>query len=100
MDRTNLSDAELRTALAEADRGMRLPYGGIMIGGGIAAFALGVILKYIDWGNTLQVLIVSAAGFLYGQMLAIVSIITARQNAANARMLRALQLLEERFVGR
>lgn len=71
-----------------------------MIGAGIAAFALAMIFKYVDWGNTVQVLILSAAGFLYGQMLAIVSIITARQNAANARMLRALQLLEERFVGR
>ena len=100
MDRDSLTDVELRAALAEADKGMRLPYGMIMLGGAISAFAIAGLQQYFNWADPLHIIIVCAAVFLFGQMVAIVSIVTARQNAANARMLRALQLLEERFSGR
>ena len=95
-----LSQEELRTALAAADRGMRFPWGSILAGAGIMGLATGIGLKFLDTGNATHVLIVCAAVFLYAQMIFLASVITSRQNAANARMLRAMELLDERLAQR
>lgn len=97
MSKMDLSEMELRQALAAADRGMRLPYGLLVIGGAISAFATSVAFRFADWQDATHVLIVAAAVFLFAQMVVAISIVAARQNAANARMLRALELLEDRI---
>lgn len=94
----DLSEKELRAALAAADRGIRLSYGMIALAAAITALAIFVTLRVVDWSNTTHVLIICASGFLYSQMHFFASVITARQNAANARMLRALEKLESRGV--
>ena len=85
---------ELKAALAAADRGMRLPLLEIFIGGAIGGTAIGIALKRFDTGDAVHVLIACAVVVLYawGQLTA--GILQARQNAANARMLRALELLD------
>lgn len=93
-----LSGEELRAALAAADRGMRLPYGIIAIAMLITTAAITGIQRLADWSNPTHVLIICAAAFLLGQMYFIAALIAARQNAANARMLRALELLEGRLA--
>ena len=96
----DLSQDELRAALAEADRGMRFPWGSILAGTAIMALATGFALKVTDLGDPTHVLIVCAAAFLFAQMHFIAGLIAARQNAANARMLRALELLDEQLSRR
>ena len=100
MSDPTLTEAELRAALAAADRGITLPYGMIIFGAGIAALAFGLILRFADWSNTTHLIVLAAAAFIYGQMIFALSVTTARQNAANARMLRALELLESRLAPR
>ena len=96
----DLSHDELRAALAEADRGMRLPWGSILVGAGVMALAVGFALKVADLGDPTHLLIVCVAAFLFAQMHFIAGLIAARQNAANARMLRALELLDEQLSPR
>ena len=96
----DLSPEELRAALAAADRGMRLPWGAILLSTGLAVVAIAVALRFADVRDDTHVLIVSAAIFLWAQMQLLAGIIATRQNAANARMLRALELLDERPGGR
>lgn len=92
-----LSQDELRAALAAADRGLRFPWSSIVVGASITALAVGFGLKALDWSNPTHVLIVCAVGVVYAQMTLLSGVIVSRQNAANARMLRALALLDERL---
>lgn len=95
-----LSQEELRAALAAADRGMRFPWSSIVVGSALTAFAIGFGLKVLDWNNSTHVLIVCAVGVVYAQMTFLSGVVVSRQNAANARMLRALELLDERLASR
>lgn len=91
-----LTQDELRAALAAADRGMKMPWWPIVIASGVSALALGFALKVMRFEDPTHVLVLCAAVFLFGQMQLAAAIITSRQNAPTARMLRALELLDER----
>jgi hypothetical protein len=97
---SELSQDELKAALAAADRGMRLPYVTLVVLGALGGTAIGIALKRIDWGDSTHVLIVCAVVFLYATTGALAGILQTRQNAANARMIRALELLDERLTPR
>ena len=99
MSRQEFSSDELRAALASADRHMRLPYVAIVLLAGVAAIATGVGLKAADFSNPTHVLIVSASVWGWAWMMFGGFLLQARQLAANARMLRALELMDERLRG-
>ena len=88
---------ELKAALAAADRGMRLPLWELTIVGAIGGTAIGIALKHFDSGDPVHVLIACAVVLLYAWGQGTAGILQARQNAANARMLRALELLDEKL---
>lgn len=94
---SDLTHDELKTALAAADRGMRLPYIGLFVFGGLSAFAVGVALRYLNFDDPTHIVITCAVVFLYCTMNLLAGLLQARQNAANARMIHALQLLDERL---
>lgn len=92
-----LGQDELKAALAAADRGMRLPYATLFVSGMVNAGAIAVAMRRVDWGNATHVLIVCAVVVLFTAMNLLAGILQARQNAANARMIRALELMDERL---
>ena len=96
----DLSQDELRAALAAADRGMRLPWAMIIGFGALTGLMVSLVLRVVNFDDHTHVLIIAAAGFLYAQMSFLAAVIASRQNAANARMLRALELLDERLSPR
>ena len=100
MSNQNMSEAELRQALAAADRGIRLPYAVIIVGGAVSALFVSIMLRFADWANSTHVVVAAATAFLWCQMFISLSLVTARQNAANARMLRALELVEAEIARR
>ena len=96
----DLSADELRAALAAADRGMRLPWAQIIIFAGLWTLAIGIALRFIDFADPTHVLIACLAVFMYAQTQFTAGLIATRQNAVNARLLRALELLDERLSTR
>lgn len=90
----------LRAALRQAERGIRLNYLVIFILGGLQALVLGWALKIADFSNPTHTLIVLAAAFLLLHGFFMAEVLTKRQDAMNARMLRALELLDERLAQR
>ena len=95
---SNLSQDELKAALAAADRGIRLPYGMLVVAGILGGTSIGVAMPRIEWSNPTHVIIVCATVFIWGSMQGLAGILQARQNAANARMIHALELLDERIT--
>jgi heme A synthase len=90
----------VRAALRDADRHIRLNYLIIAALGGLQAFIAAWALRVLDFADPVHRLIVLGAAFVCVQMLLLAEILQSRQNAVNARMLRALELLDERLAGR
>jgi hypothetical protein len=97
MTSKDFSNEELRAALAAADRTMRLPYVAIVGLSIVAGLATAVALKVADWANPVHVLIVCVAVWLWAWQTLGGFLLQARQLAANARILRALELMDERL---
>lgn len=97
MTAKSFSDEELRAALASADKHMRLPWVSMVMAMVPVAFATSIGLKAADFSDPTHVLIVSAVMWLFGWIFLGGSLLQSRQLAANARMLRALELMDERL---
>lgn len=93
----DLPQDELKAALAAADRGMRLPMWELFAGGIIGGTGVSFAMKSFDSSDPVHVLIVCAVVILFAWGWTTAGILQARQNAANARMLRALELLDEKL---
>ncbi|MEX2180048.1 MAG: hypothetical protein WD801_15135 [Gemmatimonadaceae bacterium] len=70
------------------------------VGAALTGLAIGFDQKYFDSANPTHVLIVCAVAFLYAQTDFLAGVIASRQNAANARVLRALELFDDRLPQR
>lgn len=93
----DLPQDELKAALAAADRGMQLPRWELFAGGIIGGTAISIAMRKFDPSDPVHVLIACAVVILFAWGWATAGILQARQNAANARMLRALELLDEKL---
>lgn len=91
------SNEELRAALAAADRDMRLPGVSMIMAVVPVSFATSIGLRVANFSDPTHVLILSAAVWLFGWIFLGGSLLQSRQLAANARMLRALELMDERI---
>ena len=97
MPESDFSNEELRAALASADRHMRLPWLSILVATVAMGLATGFALKAADFANPTHVLIVAGFVWIFAWMFFAGSLLQSRQLAANARMLRALELMDERL---
>lgn len=95
----DFSNEELRAALASADKQMRLPWLSMAMAMLPVALATSFGLEAADFSNPTHVLIVAGFVWLFGWIFLAGSLLQARQLAANARMLRALELMDERLDG-
>lgn len=93
----DFSSEELRAALAAADKHVRLPYIEIVLLVAIAAFATSFGFRAADFSNPTHVLVVAAFVTTWAWMFLGGFLLQSRQLAANARMLRALELMDERM---
>lgn len=100
MSNTDFAPDALRTALRQAERGIRVNYVVIAILAGLEALVMGTVMRIADFSNDLHALIVLAATFLLLHAFFMAEILTRRQDAMNARMLRALELLDTRLAQR
>lgn len=91
-------EEQLRAALAAADRGMRLPYITVVVLSGIAALAVGVGLRHLDLSDPTHIVVACSVVLLFVTTQLTAGILQARQNAANARVIRALELLDDRIT--
>ena len=97
MTEQGFSHDELRAALATADRQMRLPWASMVVGIAITGIATSIALRVADFSDPTHVLIAAAVAWLFGWIFFGLSLLQSRQLAANARMLRALELMDERL---
>lgn len=97
---TDFTSDALRAAIKQAERHIRINYIWIFLLAGLQALVLGYALKVADFSQSLHVLVVLGFAWLELQMFFILSILAARYDAFNARILRGLELLDERLAER
>jgi hypothetical protein len=90
----------LRAALREAERGIRINYGIIFVLAGLQALILGWAIKVANFSDPTHTLIALAVAFLVLHGFFMAEVLTRRQDAMNARTLRALELLDETLTHR
>lgn len=91
------SPEALRAALQAAERNIRLNWIEIIGLAALQALILGYALKVADFGNPTHELIFLAAAWSFAHLHFVLSLVVRRQDAANARMLRALELVHEKL---
>lgn len=100
MTDTDFSPEALRAALRQAERGIRLNWIVIAALAAVQALILGFAMKVADFGDDTHTLVVLGAAFVWVQVFFMLEILVRRQDAVNARILRALQLLDDRLARR
>lgn len=96
MVQKEMAPEEVRNALRRAERGIRVSYLQVALVAGLQALAIGFVLKVANFADPLHLLVVLVGALLFMQMFFFAIVFSARQDAVNARVLRALELLDER----
>ena len=96
MSRTDAAPSPVRAALDEADRRERGARLAVYAAAAVEALCLGLALLLMDFGNRTHLLMLVLAILTYATLALGLLALGARAGAANARLLHAIQLLDER----
>ena len=93
----DFSPAALRAALATADKDMHRAWGVWALAGVVFAFVGTPLREAVDWSQPTHRVIVLTGLWITALMLFSLFNLQLRQNATNARLLRAMELLHQRL---